>query len=393
MAKLEVKTKENPKLHQRVLSDGRISLYLEYYLGRMQWIDEETGAVKIKHDRKKESLGLYLTAKPKNHLEKEENRKIIELAQQIRYEREQELKEDRTGKRIFQSKDINFLDYFQSYIDNYTKKDIRMVEAALRRFTEFLELEYPLYRHSLKPEQINKEMVEKYVQYLLSQSKGEGGHSIYSRFKKVVLYAVDNNVIPKNPCKGVICKVDENTLRKDILSEDEMIKLIEWVHPKQNMEIRNAFIFSLYTGMRFCDIQRLQYKHIDYAHEHMRYEQVKTTGKSSSSGVDVPLSKELLAIIGEAPKGKKEDLVFDLPSYTMCIKSVQRWVKNAGIDKHITWHCARHSLAVNLLNNGANIKTVASVLGHSGLKHTEKYTRAVDSLKKEAIDSLPKLKL
>ena len=44
-------------------------------------------------------------------------------------------------------------------------------------------------------------------------------------------------------------------------------------------------------------------------------------------------------------------------------------------------------------NNGANIKTVANLLGHSGLKHTEKYTRAVDNLKSEAINSLPELKL
>lgn len=36
------------------------------------------------------------------------------------------------------------------------------------------------------------------------------------------------------------------------------------------------------------------------------------------------------------------------------------------------FHCSRHSFAVNILNNGANIKTVASLLGHSGLKHTEK---------------------
>ncbi|WP_289225901.1 tyrosine-type recombinase/integrase, partial [Bacteroides acidifaciens] len=87
------------------------------------------------------------------------------------------------------------------------------------------------------------------------------------------------------------------------------------------------------------------------------------------------------------------DLIFPLPSHTMCLKALRHWVSRAGIDKHITWHCARHSFAVNILNNGANIKTVASLLGHSGLKHTEKYTRAVDSLKQEAINSLPELKI
>lgn len=41
----------------------------------------------------------------------------------------------------------------------------------------------------------------------------------------------------------------------------------------------------------------------------------------------------------------------------------------------------------------ANIKTVASIPGHSGLAHTEKYPRAVDSLKQAAIDSIPPLEL
>lgn len=59
----------------------------------------------------------------------------------------------------------------------------------------------------------------------------------------------------------------------------------------------------------------------------------------------------------------------------------------------VLFHVARHSFAVNILNNGANIKTVASLLGHSGLKHTEKYTRAIDSLKQDAINSLPELRL
>lgn len=74
-----------------------------------------------------------------------------------------------------------------------------------------------------------------------------------------------------------------------------------------------------------------------------------------------------------------------------CGKSLKRWVKRAGINKHISWHCGRHGFAMNILNNGANIKTVASLLGHSRLKHTEKHTRSLD--KSEAINSLPALKI
>lgn len=52
-------------------------------------------------------------------------------------------------------------------------------------------------------------------------------------------------------------------------------------------------------------------------------------------------------------------------------------------------HLARHSFAVNILNGGANIKTVQSLMGHASIEMTEKYLRVVDELKHKAINSLP----
>ena len=49
MAKIQAKTKENPKLQQKALADGRQSLYLEYYMGYNKVVDENTGKEKIKH--------------------------------------------------------------------------------------------------------------------------------------------------------------------------------------------------------------------------------------------------------------------------------------------------------------------------------------------------------
>ena len=206
--------------------------------------------------------------------------------------------------------------------------------------------------------------------------------------------AVDQGIMAKDPCKGVVCVVDDQVLKKDVLSQEEIQKLMDTHNQFEKENVRNAFIFCLYTGMRFCDVKDLRYSNIDYANKLLRFEQDKTKGHSARSWVTIPLNDGLIHLVGRPKEGEtKEFLVFNLPSYESCCKSVKRWVKRAGIDKHISWHCARHSFAVNILNNGANIKTVASLLGHSGLKHTEKYTRAVDKLKEDAINSLPTLNL
>ena len=134
----------------------------------------------------------------------------------------------------------------------------------------------------------------------------------------------------------------------------------------------------------------LTFANVDFSNKLLKFEQNKTKGHSASSGVVIDLRDDVLTLIGKpSSPDKRDEPIFPLPSYEMCLKALKRWVKRAGINKHISWHCARHSFATNLLSNGANIKTVASLLGHSGLKYTEKYTRAVDSLKQEAINSLP----
>lgn len=390
MAKLENKVKENPKLEQNVLSDGRVSLYLNYYLGRSQYEDKETGKMKIKHNRKKEFLELYLIANPRTPIERLTNKETLKKAVEIRAEREQELKQDRKGYRIFSNRKINIFDFMQSYYDNYTKGDIRMIKAAIKRFKDFIKEEYPLYANCITPEQIDKEMISKFVEFLQNTSRGEGAATHYKRFKKIIKYAVEKEIIKKNPCTGVICRADESALKKDILSMEEITQLIQTTYLQQNENVRRAFIFCLYTGMRFCDVVGLIFKNIDYGNKVLIFNQKKTQGHSSHSWVTIPLNDGLLSVIGT---GKENEKVFELPSNTMCLKALRHWVKKAGINKHITWHCARHSFAVNILNNGANIKTVASLLGHSSLSMTEKYTRAVDSLKEAAINSLPELKL
>lgn len=388
-------TTDNPKLGAKILSDGRESLFLDYYFGYQMVYSEKLDRQVARKDRKREFLSLYLWQAPRTPLERQQNKETLDLAKKIRFERGQELLESVEGYRLKKKRDINFLDYFQAYIDKYTKKDIRMVEIALKRFIHFLNdtPEYNKYAKKIKPEQITKDMVEAFTEYLQGRSVGEGAKSIYARFKKVIKYATEHDVMLKNPCTGITIKVDDQQLRKDVLSPEEIQQLIATHYEHENPNIRRAFIFCLYSGLRFCDVKDLTFANVDFSNKLLKFEQNKTKGHSASSGVVIPLNDGILKLIGEpTSRDNRDELIFPLPSYEMCIKALRRWVKRAEINKHISWHCARHSFAVNILNNGANIKTVASLLGHSGLKHTEKYTRAIDSLKQEAINSLPELK-
>ena len=387
---------DNPKLGAKILSDGRESLFLDYYFGYQMVYSERLDKQVARKDRKREFLKLYLWQAPRTPLERQQNKGTMELAKRIRFERGQELLENVEGYRLKKKSDINFLDYFRDYIDKYTKKDIRMVEIALKRFIDFLNdtPEYSKYVKRIKPEQITKDMVEDFTEYLQGRSVGEGAKSIYARFKKVIKYAIEHDVMVKNPCTGISIKVDDQQLRKEVLSPEEIQQLIATHYEHENPNIRRAFILCLYCGLRFCDVKDLTFANVDHSNKLLKFEQSKTKGHSVSSGVVIPLNDGILKLIGEpSDPDKRGEVIFPLPSYEMCLKALRHWVKRAGINKHISWHCARHSFAVNILNNGANIKTVASLLGHSGLKHTEKYTRAIDSLKEAAINSLPELKL
>ena len=409
---IEGNTGDNPKLMGQSLSDGRDSLYLEFYLG-YEVAESKNGKTYKKVNRSTERLGLYLWQAPRTPLERQQNKETLEIAKRIRFERGQELLERAEGYRLKKDKDINFLTWMWAYYEAYTKADKRHIKRAYNCFVDYLidpddkftpkpdwtkeqrakaakDKEKRTRGLKVKPQQLTKEMITGFTEYLQKRFKGEGAHTLYARFKKIIKAAVEADIIRKNPCTGIVIKIDSGALKKDVLSMEEVQKMIATHYVGESLDIRRAFIFCLYSGLRWCDVKDLTFANVDYANRLLKFEQAKTKGHSSASNVVIPLNDGLLGLIG---KGQRNELIFPLPSHTMCLKALRHWVARAGIDKHITWHCARHSFAVNILNNGANIKTVASLLGHSGLKHTEKYTRAVDSLKEAAINSLPGLEI
>ena len=395
---------ENPKLGAKLLSDGRESLFLDYYFGFTMVYSNTLDKMVPKKQKRRESLSLYLWHNPRTPQQRQENKDTLAIANKIRRDRANDIAEPEKKVELQTKKaDVNFLDYMQEYVDNYSKADVRVMQMAVNRFKNFLKdtQEYVIFADFIKPNQIDCDMIEVFIEYLQHTSTGEGAKTIYQRFKKLIRYAVANDVMRKNPCinkqgQNITIKVDDGAIVKDVLSPEEIKKLIETHYPKENLQVRNAFLFSLNTGMRWCDVKDLTFGNFDFANRTFSYNQNKTKGHSSKSNVSLPLTDALLALMGEQPEARdKDELVFALPSHTMALKALRRWTKFAGIDKHITFHCARHSFGTNLASTAAkkgfSIRVVQDMLGHSSLRYTEKYTRVVDREKKAAMTELSKM--
>ena len=91
-------------------------------------------------------------------------------------------------------------------------------------------------------------------------------------------------------------------------------------------------------------------------------------------------------------RGKPNDKVFtDIYSPTCTNEAIKRWVLRAGINKEITFHCARHTFAVLMLDLGTDIYTVSKLLGHKELSTTQIYAKVLDKKKQEAVAMIPKI--
>ena len=445
MAKSKVPDKENPKIVQRERKDGKTSLFLRYHLGstRIPKTNEDgeilrytegkkagTVIYEVHHVRPVEDLKLYLYSKPRTPEQRQHNADTWEIAKRIRYTKEQELVRDQMGYAIDTRRTDNIVKFFDHYCEDYTKHDLRNIQLSINRFKSFLREQYPMcctrkspteiaklerewdekhkktpghhplnenerWEFRLKPSRMDRDMIKSFVEWLAEHGVGGGPLTAFKRFKKVVAYAVEKGVLHTNPCEGIRIAYDENKLVKDVLSAEEVTRLMNTTYQGQNQEVRRAFLFTLNTGIRFCDIKELRFSDIDYTNKTLSFDQIKTKGHSAHSRVDIPLRDDLLELVGtpEEHNREKDDLIFLLPSSTSCNKALGTWTRKAGIAKHITWHCGRHSFGTLVLEGGANVKVVADLMGHSSISMTERYVRARDEAKKRALETLPKIEV
>lgn len=80
-----------------------------------------------------------------------------------------------------------------------------------------------------------------------------------------------------------------------------------------------------------------------------------------------------------------------LPSYKTLINALQGVLEASGVDRHITFHGARHTFATRLITQGVDIYVVSHILGHASVSTTQIYAQVLDEKVNEAMETLDKV--
>lgn len=360
-------------LGRKSLRNGRLSLYLDYCFNGK---------------RQRQYLGIILDSPTDKHT-RATNRAKLQLAQVLRSQKEIEYLKERYPFRTTEmpftlpqttGNSIDFFSYAEEYLTQYHQKDIRLVRGVFTQLRKF-------HTGVLLLDNITPRFCNAFLDYLQRNLNGNSPVNYFKKFKMCLSACVESGLILHNPASGIRLH-QYNDVTKEILSEKELTQLA--LTPCRSPEVKRAFLFSCMSGLRWCDVKLLCYRNIDFAQKRITLIQKKVAGHSSRSVLHLNLNASALYLL-KVQSGLSEERVFRLPSHSYCLRMLNEWTRKAGIRKHISFHCVRHTFITNLMASGANIKTAASLAGHSSTRHTEKYIHIIDTQKQQAVDNLPPL--
>jgi len=349
------------KIREKFLSNGNSSLYLDIYSNG---------------NRTYEFLKLYLYY-PETKQNKFANHDVRELTEKIRAKRLLELQHLRFGFTPDFKARLNFIDYFK---DQLKKRLLTGVNYSTWKIT-LMHLEN-FAPKGLTFDQIDDGWMFNFRVYLEKGRSANSAHSYFNVLKNCLHQAVRDRIIVDNPATRIKSPKQEET-KHEFLTSKEVQALSK--ESCQNPELKRAFLFSCYSGLRWGDILNLTWDKIrvnDDGAKTIHFTQRKTKGVEY-----LPINDQAVKILGER---KKDDVkVFDLIPSSNKTNYLREWGFKAEIKKPFTYHSSRHTYAVMLLENGVEIYTVSRLLGHKDLKTTLIYADILGETKRKAVNCLP----
>jgi integrase len=214
--------------------------------------------------------------------------------------------------------------------------------------------------------QITPQWVDGFQQFLLSGTKLSPTTAYdYSKAIRMALRkAVNDNILIKNPAASVKGLPEPET-DHIFLNTDEVQKLADTeITGKLGAEIKKAFIFVCYTGLRISDVKSLKWGDIE-----LNPLQIIKRQKKTKRAVYIPLKDIAWGIIDDEQVHNPDDKVFRLLANTRSQTNqyLLKWADKAGIKKPVGWHTARRTFATLALEHGVDIYTVAYELSINNL--------------------------
>lgn len=352
---------------------GRKVLYLDYY---------------VNGKRSYEFLKLYLVAETDN-ASKELNKKTMDLASAIRDQRELEV--IKNGEIQIKAKSEMLLSDWMKTFQDIKSQTGQSENRAKAVYTVRKHLEEYAPKNT-KLSEITPDFCRGFISFLANRENKKttkthakisalSASSYFTIFGTALNEAVSRGLIDANPIKK-LSKSDKRPIKapdtqRCYLTIGEIKRLINT--ECKNEQVKFAFLFSCFTGLRISDIKKLTWKDVTNVNGN-KY--IGFRMKKTLNPLVIKLSKQALRWM---PKQDGEK-VFNLPIDSSINRNIKKWAKQAGIEKNVTFHTSRHTFATMELTLGADLYTVSKLLGHKSIRVTQIYAEVINDKKDKAID-------
>lgn len=356
-------------LRKRPIAGAKESLYLDFY-------PPIRDPFSMRMTRR-EALGIYIYARPKTDNEREFNKDMLMKAEIIRGLRAQSLLNEEFDFLDKSKKQADFLAYFKAIAQ---KKDQKWMKVYLH-FSLFVKEKCTFgdvtvelcnkFRHYL----LNANQL-KHTEMKISQNSASG---YFSTFRALLKIAHKERMLREN-LNDYLDGIDTTDVKKEYLTLDELKKLSNT--PCDIPVLKSASLFSCMTGLRISDVLNLHWKDIMEATEGGYCMRIRT--EKTETETTLPISDEALELCGERNEGK----VFAGLRRHMIYHPLKNWLEKAGITKHITFHCFRHSYATLQIALGTDIYTLSKMLTHKNVSTTQIYADIVNEKKRASANKI-----
>ena len=277
-------------------------------------------------------------------------------------------------------KDIkNFLEFIKSD-KKLSKNTLESYHRDILQYQEYLEEKKINYK------EVNNENVLGYLDYLKGLDKKASTISRHlASIRLFYQYLLKNKIVKEDPTKGIQSpKIEKKA--PSVLSSQEVSLLLEQPNGEGLKSIRDKAMLEVAyaTGMRVTEIISLNVSDIDI-------ESSLVTCKNENKQRIIPLGKLSLSALKEYMTIARPNMIKDDNETALFVnvngkrltrqgfwKIIKFYKEQAHITKDITPHVLRHSFATHLLQNGADLKSIQTMLGHSDISSTQVYMQFQD---------------